>query len=394
MQRRHFLAALAAIPALSFSTKLLAAPSTDTKFLLVFLRGGYDAANLLVPHSSSFYYESRRTIAIPKPAVDSLSALPIDTNWSLHPALQNNLYPFFQRKELAFIPFAGTDDLSRSHFETQDTIELGQPLGSSRNFQSGFMNRLAEQLGGKSAITFTQQVPLTMRGNIAVPNVALRQIGKSNLNAQQTDAIKAMYRNTQLNNNVEQGFDLREQMGQAIKDSMEKVDRQAISTKGFESEAKRIATLMHGGFNLGFIDVGGWDTHVGQGSTTGNLASRFEELGRGLAAFANGMGNAWSKTVVVVVSEFGRTFRENGNHGTDHGHGSVYWVMGGSLTGGRVIGEQVSINAKTLFQNRDFPVLNEYRSLLGGLFARQFDLNTTQLEQIFPSAKARDWGLL
>jgi uncharacterized protein (DUF1501 family) len=394
MQRRHFLQALAAIPALSFSTKLLAAPETDTKFLLVFLRGGYDAANLLVPHTSSFYYESRPTIAIPKPTKDSLSGLPIDSDWSLHPALKNNLYPLFERKQLAFIPFAGTDDLSRSHFETQDTIELGQPIGTSRNFQSGFMNRLAEQLGGKSAITFTEQVPLTMRGNVEIPNIALHQISKSNLNKQQTDAIKAMYKNTELHDQVEQGFDVREKMGEAIKEAMAKADRQAISTKGFESEAKRIATLMRGEFNLGFVDVGGWDTHVAQGSTSGNLAARLEELGRGLAAFAEGMGNTWSKTVVVVVSEFGRTFRENGNQGTDHGHGSVYWVMGGSLAGGRVVGEQVNINAKTLFQNRDFPVLNDYRSLLGGLFARQFNLNTSQLNEIFPNVSARDLGLL
>ena len=120
-------------------------------------------------------------------------------------------------------------------------------------------------------------------------------------------------------------------------------------------------------FNLGFVDVGGWDTHVNQGAATGYLADRLGELGRGLAGFAEEVGAGWSNTVVVVISEFGRTFRENGNRGTDHGHGSVYWVLGGGIKGGRIAGEQVAVDNSHLFQNRDYPVLTEYRSLLGGL---------------------------
>lgn len=394
MQRRDLLKIIAAMPALSFSGKLLSAPATDNKFLLVFLRGGYDAANLLVPYSSSFYYESRPTIAIPKPDANALSAIALDSHWGLHPALQKSLYPFYQRNQLAFLPFAGTDDLSRSHFETQDTIELGQPINGTRNFQSGFMNRLAAQLDGKSAIAFTEQIPLCMRGNIAIPNLALKQINKSGVNARQANIINDMYKDTQLAHQVSQGFDVRTQMQNDMKQEMDAASRQAISTKGFEAEAKRIATMMCDNFNLGFVDIGGWDTHVGQGAASGNLAGRLEELGRGLAAFAEGMGNQWSQTLVVVVSEFGRTFRENGNRGTDHGHGSTYWILGGDVNGGRIVGEQIDVNAKTLFQNRDFPVLNDYRSFLGGLFSRHFQLSPQQLEQVFPNVAARDFNLL
>lgn len=106
------------------------------------------------------------------------------------------------------------------------------------------------------------------------------------------------------------------------------------------------------------------------------------------------MGTAWADTVVVVVSEFGRTFRENGNRGTDHGHGSVYWVLGGSVRGGRIAGEQVRVQPGTLFQNRDYPVLNEYRALFGGLFTRMYGLNPAQLERVFPGVKPKDLGLL
>jgi uncharacterized protein (DUF1501 family) len=172
-------------------------------------------------------------------------------------------------------------------------------------------------------------------------------------------------------------------------------NRGAINAKGFELEARRIARLMRERYALGFVDVGGWDTHVGQGAASGYLASRFEELGRGLAAYADELGAAaWRHTVVFVISEFGRTARENGNRGTDHGHGSVHWVLGGSLSAGPVVGEQQAFEARTLNQNRDLPVLNEYRSVLGGLLARQFALSASQLDLVFPGARAKDLGLL
>jgi uncharacterized protein (DUF1501 family) len=175
---------------------------------------------------------------------------------------------------------------------------------------------------------------------------------------------------------------------------MEAASRNAISARGFELEARRIARLMKGRHRLGFVDVGGWDTHVGQGGATGQLANRLEELGRGLAAFAQEMGPRWSQTTVVVVSEFGRTFRQNGNNGTDHGHGSVYWVLGGAVRGGQVVGEQVAVTPNNLFQNRDYPVLNEVRSVLGGLLQRQFGLSPAQLSAVFPMAEPRDLGLV
>jgi uncharacterized protein (DUF1501 family) len=169
---------------------------------------------------------------------------------------------------------------------------------------------------------------------------------------------------------------------------MDAASRNAITAKGFELEARRIAKVMKERYNIGFVDVGGWDTHVGQGNATGYLANRLDELGRGLAGFAQEMGPDWKDTVVVVVSEFGRTFRENGNRGTDHGHGSVYWVLGGSVNGGKVRGEQVRVEQPTLFQNRDYPVLNEYRALFGGLLARMYGLNAGQVDSIFGTQAA------
>ena len=153
---------------------------------------------------------------------------------------------------------------------------------------------------------------------------------------------------------------------------------------------------MRTSYNLGFVDVGGWDTHVNQGAgSTGYLAQRLGELGRGLAGFVDEIGpEAWDDTLVVVVSEFGRTFHENGDRGTDHGHGSVYWVMGGQVRGGRLAGDQVAITQATLNEGRDYPVLTDYRSMFGGLFQRAYGLSPARLQQVFPQVAPRDLQLI
>jgi uncharacterized protein (DUF1501 family) len=359
------------------------------------MRGAYDAANLLVPVGSDFYYEARPNIAVPTPGTAGYAALPLDANWALHPALRESLLPLYEKGQLAFVPYAGTHDASRSHFGTQDTIELGQAHEGRRDYHSGFMGRLAHVLAKRgSPIAFTSQVPVTFRGDAQVPNIALRQLAAPQVGAHESTMIGEMYRNTALSAPVQEGFSVREAVMQDLAAEMEAASRNAITARGFELEARRIASLMRQRFNLGFVDVGGWDTHAGQGAAEGLLASRFEQLGRGLATFSTEMGAAWRDTVVVVISEFGRTLRENGSRGTDHGHGSVYWVLGGSVRGGRVVGEQVRLSASTLFQNRDYPVLNEYRALFGGLFSRIYGLDAAQIQRIFPGTQAQDLGLV
>jgi len=394
MNRRDLLKSLAALPLAGAAGRLFAAPAGTPRCLVVFMRGGYDCASLLVPTSSRFYYESRPNIAIPQPGEDLRTAIRLDADWGLHPVLRESIYPLYRNGQVAFLPFAGTDDVTRSHFETQDSIELGQPLSGTRNFRSGFMNRLAGVLNHASPIALTDQLPIAMQGEVQVPNMALRSVGKASVDDRQSKIIASMYQGTPLSAQVNEGFTVREDVMRELAGEMDAANRNAITTKGFELEARRIARLMRDKYTLGFVDVGGWDTHVGQGGASGYLAGRLDELGRGLAGFADEMGAQWRDTVVVVVSEFGRTFRENGNRGTDHGHGSVYWVLGGGIKGGRVAGEQQRVEQATLFQNRDYPVLNEYRSVLGGLFARMYGLRGEQVEKVFAQAKARDIGLV
>jgi uncharacterized protein (DUF1501 family) len=203
-----------------------------------------------------------------------------------------------------------------------------------------------------------------------------------------------MYRGSKLQPAVSSGLQLRSEVAQEFSSEMAKANRGAINARGFAGQADRLAELMRDRYRIGFIDVGGWDTHVNEGGAQGQLANNLSDLGTGLQTFAQTLGGEWNNTVVVVLSEFGRTFRENGNAGTDHGHGSVHWILGGSIGGGRIVGEQVQVKQDTLLQNRDYPVLNNYRSTLAGVFSRMWGLNTEQLGQIFPATPSRDLRLV
>jgi uncharacterized protein (DUF1501 family) len=396
MNRRHFMrTGLGVAPALMLAGRLFAAPPGTPRFLCVFLRGGYDCANFLVPWSSSFYYEKRPRIAIPKPDPVILDgALALDSDWALAPAVRDSLGPLYQQRQALFIPFAGTEDLSRSHFETQDSIELGQPLQTTRDFSSGFLARLAGTLNGSAPIAFTDTLPLAFKGDAGIASISLQRTGKSPFDATQTATLRGMYAGGRLESAVREGLELQQEVAQAMQDEMQAANRGAISTKGFELTAERMARFMRTQYRLGFVDVGGWDTHVNEGAASGALAANLNSLGKGLVTFAEALGEEWNNTVVFVLSEFGRTFRENGNGGTDHGHGSVYWVLGGRINGGRIAGEQVRVARETLFQDRDYPVLNNYRSVLAGLFGTLWGLGPPQLEMIFPGVRPLDLKLV
>jgi uncharacterized protein (DUF1501 family) len=396
MKRRVFLQLLGStVPALTVSGQLFAAPPGSPRFLLVFLRGGYDCANVVIPYSSSYYYEARPSIAVPKPGgQEPDGAIALDSDWALAPVLRASIAPLYAERQALFIPFAGTDDLSRSHFETQDSIELGQPLQGSHDLRSGFLARLAGVVNGATPIAFTDALPVCFRGDSDIPNISLKGVGKPVFDSRQAAILSEMYAGHHLQREIEDGLELRQEVGRVMEQEMKEANRDAITPKGFELEARRVGRLMREQYRIGFIDIGGWDTHVNEGAARGALANNMDSLGKGLAALAQELGGEWRNTVVAVVSEFGRTFRENGNKGTDHGHGSVYWLLGGSINGGRIAGEQTRIERASLFQDRDYPVLNEYRAVLGGLFASLWGLSSEQLQRVFPGGAPLDLQLI
>ncbi len=392
MRRRKFLQGLGTSMLALPVARLWAAPADTSgqKLLVVMLRGAYDGLSLLLPHGSSFYYESRPNIAVPRPAAgDPNSAIDLGAGYGLHPALRGSLLPLWRSGQLALVPFCGSEDTSRSHFEAQDRMEMGQGAAGRPDYGSGYLNRLLEVLGGPTgALCFTSSLALSLKGSIPVPNQPLQLGGVRTVDPHQASAIEAMYKGRNLGPMVEEGFDTQNRLAQELEPQ---AGRGARGARGFEQMAPALATVLRDDhYQIGFVDVGGWDTHINQGGASGNLAQNLSNLSAGLAALAAGMGARWRDTTVVVLSEFGRTFRENGTRGTDHGHGNTLWVLGGSLTGGRIVGRQVELNAGALYQQRDLPVLNDYRGVLAHLFQRRFGLSRAQLERVLPGAPALD----
>ena len=401
MDRRHFVRAGVGGALALAGARLWAAPAAgSTKLLVVMLRGAYDGASLLVPYSSEFYYRARPGIAVPRPDSGAPgAAIRLDADWALNAAVKESLHPLYARKEIAFVPFCGSSDTSRSHFQAQDLMEMGQPEGGSLDYSSGFLNRLVQALGDdprSGGVAFTSNLALAFKGAAPVPNVSLRGAARNPLPQGEGERIAAMYEGTPLAAVAAAGIETRREVSQQLATEMAESARGAEAAQGFEARARVIGKLMRGkkAYSIGFVDVGGWDTHVNQGAVQGALATNLEGLTRGLAAFAQEMGPLWPSTVVVVMSEFGRTARENGNRGTDHGHGNTLWLQGGGVAGGRIAGEQGPVDEAHLFQNRDFPVLNDYRAVLADVFSRMYGLDPARIGRVLPGARLRSYGLV
>jgi uncharacterized protein (DUF1501 family) len=399
MKRRDFMRAGLAGGLALVNAKLWAAPG-DGKLLVVMLRGAYDGSSLLVPYASDFYYRSRPSIAVPRPnSGDPNAAIALDSDWALNAAVKDSLLPLYKNKQAVPIPFSGSDDLSRSHFQAQDLMELGQSGGGALDYSSGFLNRLVEALSGsgsRSAASFTNNLTPVFKGAVPVPNVSLRGNMKNNLPPRQSEMIASLYEGTKLSGLATAGMETRKIVSEALMNEMAESSRGAGAAIVFETQARAIAKLMREkpAYSIGFVDVGGWDTHVDQGSAQGALAASLTGLASGLSVFGQELGGLWRNTVVVVMSEFGRTFRENGNRGTDHGHGNTLWVLGGGISGGRIAGRQEAVSEANLFQNRDYRILNDYRSVLAYLFARMYGLGDTALAHVLPGARADNYGFI
>jgi uncharacterized protein (DUF1501 family) len=397
MNRRHLLSLMAAgglVP-----TQLWATPqgATDVRLVVLLLRGAYDGLSALVPYADAYYYEARPRIAIAPPNAlgPNLGAMRLDGRWALHPMLADTAGELFKASELSFVPFSGTSFVSRSHFQAQDWMETGKRPDQRPDVGDGFLNRLAQVLGGQ-AISFTQTMPVVLSGLAKVANApVIGNAGRKNAQAY-LHQVQALYAGHRLESMVTEGLGLRQALSAELMKEMDYSARGALPAAGFALQAQRVARFMRErkSLSIAFMDIGGWDTHAGQGNAQGVLANRLAALGQGIQSFADELGPEWKKTALVVVSEFGRTFHENGSGGTDHGHGNVMWLAGGAMQGGHVRGEQADLKANTLHQNRDMPVLNDYRNVLAGMFSQLYGLKPSALDAIFPDATPQNLGLL
>ncbi len=368
------------------------ADRSQRRVIVILLRGAVDGLNVVVPYAEETYYRERGSIAIAPPGKPD-GGLALDAHFALHPALAS-LMPLWTDGALAFIHAAGSPDPTRSHFDAQLYLENGTP--GQDTTRDGWMNRLLLALpgprGATEAISLGPTVPRILAGKAAVASLTLGARGAQPLPIDRPDIASAFDRlysgNDDLARSYQEGRTARAQLIGALAKEREAADNGAPPPAGFPGQAARLALLIRRqpAIRLAAIGLGGWDTHVNQGNHKGQLAERLRPLGEGLAALARGSGDAWRDTVVVVLSEFGRTVRENGNGGTDHGHGNVIWVLGGAVSGRRVYGDWPGLTAAQLYQQRDLSITTDFRTALAAILERHMRLGDRQLEAVLPGA--------
>ncbi|WP_198117557.1 DUF1501 domain-containing protein [Massilia rhizosphaerae] len=405
MHRRHFLNTLALgagiLLPVGRSAWAVSTPANPTrkKLVVVMLRGAVDGLNVVAPVGDANYRRLRPTIGLAAPGADG-GALALDGYFGLHPALAS-LQPLWQARKLAFVHASGSPDPTRSHFDAQDYMESATP--GRKNTPDGWMNRLVAALPGPQSpsrlLGIGPVLPRILSGRAAavnLPNVA----GAARADLLDRPAVKAAFDelydgHPRFGRAYAEGRAAhREVMGALESHEMQAADRGAPLPNGFPDDAARLAGLMRNDPNiqLAFVALGGWDTHANQGAAGGQLANRLMPLGQGLAVLADRLGPLFDDTVVVVMSEFGRTARENGNGGTDHGHGNVMWVMGGTVRGGKVYGDWEGVADEKLNEGRDLPVTTDFRSVLAQISEEHLMLGDKRLEQVFPAMPQKRAG--
>ena len=365
--------------------------------LVIFQRGAVDGLSMLVPHGERAYYEARKSIAIrPPQAGNADTAVDLDGFFGFHPALAP-LKPLWGARRLAVVHACGSPHPTRSHFDAQDYMESGSP--GDKSATDGWLARALEarplaKANPLRAVAFTPTVPRSLQGNIdpvTVSNLADFDVKGgspplgSGIEAQQ--GFEHLY---------EQGIhDLLYEAGREAFDAMKLLKARNLQSSTpangaeyprgrFGDSLRQIAQLIRAnvGLEVAFTECGGWDTHVRQGNERGQLATRLMEFAQALGAFDRDLGDRMAEVVVLTMSEFGRRVQENGNGGTDHGHGTAMMVLGGSIRGGRIVGRWPGLAKEQLFDGRDLQVTTDFRHLFAEIAVRHLGLPSDTL--LFP----------
>jgi uncharacterized protein (DUF1501 family) len=359
----------------------------------LFQRGAVDGLSMVVPHGDAHYYRERPRIAIPRNTLVDL-----DGHFGLHPALAP-LKPFWDNGSLAAVQAVGSPDATRSHFDAQDYMESGTP--GVKSTTDGWANRYCRHNQEHRdtpfrAVAFGPQLPRILAGTapaLAIDDLRTFGVGnraRGNAGAASeklTRAFEALYEGTAtglLATSAEESFEAIRMLRTANPASHAPANGAEYPRGRLGQSLLQIAQLIKAdlGVEIAFADMGGWDTHINQGAGQGQLAARLTELGQALAAFATDLGEHLRDVCVLTMSEFGRTVRENGNGGTDHGHGTSMLVMGGSVRGKQVAGRWPGLDPAARFEGRDVAVTTDFRDLFGEVLTRH--LSTRDLSGVFP----------
>jgi len=388
------LVATTAIP--SFLTRTVWGTETlgarGKRLVVLFQRGAADGLNIVVPHGESAYYSMRPSIAIPRPKRGQESCIDLDGFFGLHPSLAS-FKPLWDEKHLAIVHAAGSPDNTRSHFDAQDYMESGTP--GVKSTEDGWLNRAVHTPEPSAspfrAISMGGTLPRALAGT--APAVAIGNInefgvgGRGPAAAPLSNTFEAMYSqsvDTVLHGTGQETFEA-VKMLKAADPARYTPARGANYPRGrFGDSLRQLAQLIKAnlGVEVAFADIGGWDHHVNEGAVQGQLSNVLREFSQSIAAFWTDLGDLGEDTELVTMSEFGRTARENGNRGTDHGHANVMFVVGGPVRGGRVYGQWPGLDQSQLYEGRDLALITDFRRVLGEGIYRH--LGNKDLAAIFP----------
>jgi len=363
--------------------------SRSKRLVVIFQRGAADGLNIVVPHGESAYYAMRPSINIPRNSV-----IDLDGFFGLHPSLAP-FQPLWNQGHLAIVHAAGSPDPTRSHFDAQDFMESGTP--GVKATDDGWLNRTLRSLPASSdssafrAIALGPSLPRILSGSepaAAVNNINEFGIGGRNPNAAPiANSFEAMYEqsvDSVLHGTGQETFEAVKMLKAADPSKYSPAPGANYPKGRFGDSLKQLAQLVKAnlGVQVAFADIAGWDHHVNEGSTQGQIANVLREFSQSLAAFWTDLGDLAEDTVVLTMSEFGRTARENGNRGTDHGHANVMFVMGGPVKGGKVYGRWPGLDQSQLYEGRDLALTTDFRRVLGEAVYRH--LGNKALDQVFP----------
>ncbi len=383
----------AAVPGFLTRAALGAAegPLRNKRLVVIFQRGAADGLNIVVPYAESQYYAMRPSINIPRNSV-----LELDGRFGLHPSLAA-FQPLWRQGHLAIVHAAGSPDTTRSHFDAQDFMETGTPGVKvtedgwlNRSLHNGPMN-LPAQNSAFRAIALGPSLPRILSGSepaVAMNNINDFSVGGRNPKASPAaTAFEAMYDHSSdsvLHGAGEETFDAVKMLKAADPGRYNPAPGANYPKGRFGDSLRQLAQLIKAnlGVQVAFADIGGWDHHVNEGATEGQLANVLGDFSGALSAFWTDLGDLGEGTVVVTMSEFGRTARENGNRGTDHGHANVMFVLGGPVKGGRVYGRWPGLDPSQLYEGRDLALTTDFRQVIGEILARH--MGNHNLANVFP----------
>jgi uncharacterized protein (DUF1501 family) len=387
-------AGTAALPGFLVRSALAQAAVPGRRLVVIFQRGAADGLNVVVPYREKNYYAMRPGIAIPQNQV-----IDLDGFFGLHPALAA-FKPLYDQGNLAIVHAAGSPDMSRSHFDAQDFMESGTP--GVKATEDGWLNRALQeedlrrrqQHTAFRALAFGSQVPRTLAGK--VPAIALASVnsfavgGRGPAPSPAANAFEAMYGQSGdqiLHSTGEETFEAVKMLRDANPAQYKPAAGIEYPTTEFGKNMMQIAQLLKAnlGVEAAFTDIGGWDTHQNQGSVNGQLADRLRDFSSSIAAFWRDMGDGAENVTLVTMSEFGRTARENGTGGTDHGHANAMFVLGGQVKGGKIYGRWPGLADGQLNEGRDLAVTTDFRQVLGEAVAKS--MGARNLDLVFPNAQ-------